>query len=42
MTVPTFLQKAQKLDIEAYKKPKDWKTLSKTHPLLRFSPETSV
>jgi hypothetical protein len=39
MTVPTFLQKAQKLDIEAYKKPKDWKTLSKTHIPYSGSPQ---
>ncbi len=38
MTVPTFLQKAQKLDIEAYKKPKDWKGLSKTHVPYSGSP----
>jgi hypothetical protein len=39
MTVPTFLQKAHKLDIEAYKKPKDWKSLSKTHLPFSGSPQ---
>jgi inorganic pyrophosphatase len=39
MTLPTFLQKAQKLDIEAYKKPKDWKSLSKTHVPYSGSPQ---
>lgn len=39
MTLPTFLQKAQKLDIEAYKKPKDWKSLLKTHVPYSGSPQ---
>ncbi len=39
MTLPAFLQKAQKLDIEAYKKSKDWKSLSKTHVPYSGSPQ---
>lgn len=39
MTVPTFLQKAQKLDLEAYKKAKDWKSLSITHVPYSGSPQ---
>ncbi len=38
MTLPIFLQKGQKLDVEAYKKPKDWKSLSKTHVPFTGSP----
>ena len=30
-SIPGYIQKSQKFDIEAYKKPKDWKGLSKTH-----------
>ena len=39
MTLPKFLQKTQKLDIEAYKRPKDWKGLSKTHVPFTGSPQ---
>ncbi|MFO8082782.1 MAG: inorganic pyrophosphatase Ppa [Desulfobacterales bacterium] len=39
MTLPNFLQKAGKLDIEAYKKPKDWKSLLKTHVPYSGSPQ---
>ena len=39
MTLPTILQKAQKLDIEAYKRPKDWKSLAKTHVPFSGSPQ---
>ncbi len=30
-SIPGHIQKSQKFHIEAYRKPKDWKRLSKTH-----------
>ena len=38
MTLPIFLEKGQKLDVERYKKPKDWKSLAKTHVPFTGSP----
>jgi len=39
MSIHTLLQKTEKLEIQAYKKPKDLKSLSKSHVAFTGSPQ---
>ena len=39
MPIHTLLQRTEKLEIQAYKKPKDFKTLSKSHVAFTGSPQ---